>query len=66
MLVLSLTQTKIIIACMCLHNFIRDSKLFDDHFDRVERAPYIHEESASFITIGHASSSSDAFMGALR
>jgi hypothetical protein len=61
-----LMQTKIITACMCLHNFIRDSKLFDDHFDRFERAPYVHEESASFIATAHASSSSDAFMGALR
>jgi hypothetical protein len=26
--------------------------LFDDHFDRVERAPYIHEESASKGLIG--------------
>jgi hypothetical protein len=61
-----LTQTKIITACMCLHNFIRDSKLFDDHFDRFERAPYVHEESISFTATGHASFSSDAFMGALR
>jgi hypothetical protein len=60
-----LTQTKIITACMCLHNFIHDSKLFDDHFDRFERSPYVLEESASF-TSGHASSSADATMGALR
>lgn len=29
------TQTKIITACICLHNFIRDSKLYDDHFDTI-------------------------------
>nr|XP_051230392.1 protein ALP1-like [Lolium perenne] len=60
-----LTQTKIITACMCLHNFIRDSKLYDDHFDRMERSSYIYEDSASFSS-GHASSSSDGVMGALR
>ncbi|KAK1665720.1 hypothetical protein QYE76_053879 [Lolium multiflorum] len=60
-----LTQTKIITACMCLHNFIRDSKLYDDHFDRMERSSYIYEDSASFPG-GHASSSSDGVMGALR
>jgi hypothetical protein len=43
-----LMQTKIISACMCLHNFICDSKLFDDHFDQFECAPYVHEDSASF------------------
>ena len=52
------TQTKIITACMCLHNFIRDSKLYDDHFDRVERGAYIHEDSASY-TGGDGSTSND-------
>jgi hypothetical protein len=60
-----LMQTKIISACMCLHNFIRDSKLFDDHFDQFERAPYVHEDSASF-TSGHTSSFADATMCVLR
>jgi hypothetical protein len=60
-----LTQTKIITACMCLHNFIRDSKLHDAHFDRIERASYIHEDSASF-TSGHTSSSADGAMAQLR
>ncbi len=60
-----LTQTKIITACMCLHNFIRDSKLYDQHFHNFERGPYIHEDSASY-TAGTAPSSSDEVMGALR
>ena len=59
------TQTKIITACMCLHNFIRDSKLYDSHFDTIERGSYIHEDSASYVG-GNASSSSDTIMGALR
>ncbi|CAM0910115.1 unnamed protein product [Alopecurus aequalis] len=61
----TLTQTKIITACMCLHNFIRDSKLYDQHFHNFERGPYVHEDSASF-TRGTAPSSSDSVMGALR
>jgi hypothetical protein len=60
-----LTQTKIITACMCLHNFIRDSKLYDDHFDRIERGTYLHVDSASF-TGGPSSSSADTVMAALR
>lgn len=31
-----LKQTKIIHACMALHNFIRDSKLSDEEFDRCD------------------------------
>ena len=61
----ALTQTKIITACMCLHNFIRDSNLYDQHFDQFERCPYVHEESASVIG-GSNPSSSDRFMAALR
>ncbi|XP_014755538.1 L10-interacting MYB domain-containing protein-like [Brachypodium distachyon] len=30
-------QTKIIIACMALHNFIRESHLFDEDFDKCDR-----------------------------
>ena len=59
------TQAKIITACMCLHNFIRDSKLFDDHFDQFERCSYFHEDSAS-VTIGGSSSSADSAMATLR
>jgi hypothetical protein len=29
---------QIISVCMCLHNFIHDSKLFDDYFNRFECA----------------------------
>jgi hypothetical protein len=29
-------QAQIIIACMTLHNFIRDSALYDDHFENYE------------------------------
>ena len=59
------TQAKIITACMCLHNFIRDSKLCDQHFEQFERCAYVHEESAS-VTGGANPSSSDSFMAALR
>jgi hypothetical protein len=31
-----LKQSKIIHACMALHNFIRDSKLADEEFDRCD------------------------------
>ena len=60
-----LTQTKIITACMCLHNFIRDSNLYDEHFDRFERCPYVHEDSASY-TGGSATASFDSVMAARR
>jgi hypothetical protein len=30
-------QARIIVACMALHNFIRESKLMDEHFDRCDR-----------------------------
>lgn len=30
-------QARIIIACMALHNFIRDNELYDYHFDRCDR-----------------------------
>jgi hypothetical protein len=30
-------QTKIIVACMALHNFIRESQLADKEFDRCDR-----------------------------
>ncbi|XP_024310351.1 protein ALP1-like [Brachypodium distachyon] len=30
-------QTKIIIACMALHNFIRESEIFDEDFDKCDR-----------------------------
>ncbi|KAM0868725.1 hypothetical protein ACQ4PT_041141 [Festuca glaucescens] len=62
-----LTQTKIITACMCLHNFIRDSKLYDDHFDRVERGAYLHEDSASYVGgDSHAHDDNGGAMNALR
>ena len=41
-------QKMIISACMCLHNYIRDSKLSDQHFDMFESGGYVHEESASY------------------
>ena len=59
------TQSKIITACMCLHNFIRDSKLYDGHFDTIERGSYIHVDSASYVG-GVASSSSDEVMRGMR
>ena len=50
---------------MCLHNFIRDSKLYDGHFDTIERGSYIHVDSASYVG-GVASSSSDEVMRGMR
>ena len=32
---------------MCLHNYIRDSKLSDQHFDTIENGSYAHEENLS-------------------
>jgi hypothetical protein len=34
-------QKHIIIACMALHNFIRDSKLRDEEFDKCEDEKYM-------------------------
>jgi hypothetical protein len=45
----TLAQPKIITTYMCLHNFIHDSKLYDDHFNTVERGGYVHEDSASYV-----------------
>ena len=59
------TQSKIITACMCLHNFIRDSKLYDGHFNTIERGSYIHVDSASYVG-GVASSSSDEVIRGMR
>jgi hypothetical protein len=35
-------QTQIIVVCMTLHNFIRDSTLYDDHFENYENE--FHED----------------------
>jgi hypothetical protein len=35
------TQKMIITACMCLHNYIRDSKLRDEHFDKFDNDAYV-------------------------
>jgi hypothetical protein len=59
-----LTQVEIITACMCLHNFNHDSKLYDGHFDMIERATYLLVDSASF-SGGPSSSSADGIMAAL-
>ncbi|XP_051203383.1 protein ALP1-like [Lolium perenne] len=49
-------QTKIIIACLALHNFIRDSQLFDLHFYRCD----IDE---NYMPPGHVSSTSGGNVG---
>ena len=43
-------QKQIITACMCLHNYIRDSNLRDQHFDMFDGGEYVHEQSASYPT----------------
>ena len=35
------TQKMIVTACMCLHNWIRDSKLRDEHFDKFDNDAYV-------------------------
>ena len=37
-------QKMIISACMCLHNYIRESALRDEHFDIFERGEYVQED----------------------
>ncbi|XP_051230530.1 uncharacterized protein [Lolium perenne] len=49
-------QTEIIIACLALHNFIRDSQLFDLHFYRCD----IDE---NYMPPGHVSSTSGGNVG---
>lgn len=41
-------QKMIITACMCLHNYFRDSMLRDEHFDMFESGGYVREESDSY------------------
>ena len=36
------TQKMITTACMCLHNYIRDSNLHDEHFDKFDNDAYVH------------------------
>jgi hypothetical protein len=33
---------------MCLHNYIRDSNLSDQHFDMFDAGGYVQKESASY------------------
>jgi hypothetical protein len=40
-------QTMIITTCMCLHNYICDNNLRDDHFDTFDSDGYVHVDSAS-------------------
>ena len=47
------------------HHCIRDSKLYDGHFDTIERGSYIHVDSTSYVG-GVASSSSDEVMRGTR
>uniref|UniRef100_A0A453ENW5 DDE Tnp4 domain-containing protein n=1 Tax=Aegilops tauschii subsp. strangulata TaxID=200361 RepID=A0A453ENW5_AEGTS len=35
------TQKMIVIACMYLHNWIRDSKLRDEHFSKFDNDAYV-------------------------
>ena len=37
----------IITACMCLHNYIRDSKLRNEHFDMFDRGQYVQGDNPS-------------------
>ena len=41
-------QKQIITACMCLHNYIQDSNLRDQHFEMFDGGGYVHEHSASY------------------
>ena len=45
-------QSKIIIACMALHNFIRDSALHDRDFDQLVPTSLAHD-----VPVGESSSS---------
>ena len=56
------TQTKTIPACVCLHNYIRESKLSDQHFDMVENGSYTHKENLSH----HFASNDNGNMGIIR
>jgi hypothetical protein len=47
-------QSKIIIACMTLHNFIRESALHDRDFDELGTNSISHH-----VTLGESSSTSD-------
>jgi hypothetical protein len=49
-------QTEIIIACLALHNFIRDSQLFDLHFYRCDN-------DENYIPLGHVTSTSAGNVG---
>ena len=41
------TQKHIVLACIALHNFIRDSKLHDEEFDRCDAdEDYLLEETS--------------------
>jgi hypothetical protein len=56
-------QSKIIIACMALHNFIRDSAIHDAHFDNYDGEAAEVDQHAPDVGNGPTD---DADMGALR
>ena len=52
-------QSKIILACMALHNFIRDSAMADEDFDRCDR-------DENYVPLAEASSSCQRNRGSTR
>ena len=53
----------IVTACACLHKYIRDSNLRDEHFDTFESGGYVEEESASHPSVAPVD---DGSMGTVR
>ena len=58
-------QKMIISACMCLHNFIRDSALQDDHFDMFENVDYFQDNGPPPMGV-NAAPVDDGTMGSTR
>jgi hypothetical protein len=60
-----LKQSKIIHACMALHNFIRDSKMADEEFDRCDQdenyMPIPSSHSASESQLGDEEGAMNSF-----
>ena len=52
--------------CFCLHNYIRDSALRDQHFDMFEHGGYVMDDMPSPLGVDNTAPIDDGTMGTVR